>query len=318
MNQARPTVTVVTPAHNSASFIAETLASARAQTFADFELIVVDDASTDDTADVVRTEAAGDERVVVVTVPHGGTAAARNAALALARGEFIALLDSDDVWMPDHLERQLALFRAFPQAAIVSANAIIRGGPRDGYPLWPAAAEPRLLEPRDLILHDNSVSIMSTFRRVVVDRIGPFNAALRRNEDYDFWLRASDAGFEILQNRTPLGFYRRHAQSVSHDEVRMIEGMSRVLEAAAALPGRIGREGATIDAKLASLRQDHLKASARYALSRRDAAAAARFLSSLSELRRDPVLRVAARVGTACPAALAGAYRMRCWLRGSA
>ncbi len=313
-----PTVSIVTPAHNSAAYIGETLASARAQTFTSFELIVVDDASTDGTADVVRAAAAGDERVTVVTIPHGGTAAARNAALARARGEFIALLDSDDVWMPDYLEKQLALFRAFPDVAIVSANAINRGGPLDGRPLWPVAAEPRLLQPRDLVVHDNSVSIMSTFRRAIVDRIGPFNAVLRRNEDYDLWLRASDAGFEILQNRTPLAFYRRHAQSVSHDEVRMLEGMIGVLEAARNLPGRIGRDRGILDAKIASLGEDMLKASARCALEKRDAAAAARFLSRLSDLRHDPVLRVAARLGVAYPAALAGAYRMRSWLRGFA
>ena len=104
-----PLVSIITPAYNSASYIEETLASVLAQTFTAFEHIVADDGSTDDTIDVVRRVAGGDPRVVITTTSHGGAAIARNAAFRQARGRFIALLDSDDVWMPNYLSEQLKI-----------------------------------------------------------------------------------------------------------------------------------------------------------------------------------------------------------------
>src|SRR5262245_36702982 len=95
-----PAVSVITPAYNAASYLPETIASVLAQTHRDFELLIIDDGSTDDTLEVARRFAAADARISVASVPNSGPAAARNAALRAARGEFIALLDSDDVIAP--------------------------------------------------------------------------------------------------------------------------------------------------------------------------------------------------------------------------
>src|SRR6516164_1649055 len=165
-----PLVSIITPAYNSADYIGETIASVRAQTFTDFELIVADDGSTDGTPDVVRTAAAGDPRVVLTETPHGGAAVARNTALHVARGRFIALLDSDDVWMPDYLSAQLSIAERCPGGGVVTANAISRGGDLDGRPIWPATTGLRTLALHDLIVEDNAVCIMSLFRRKAFER----------------------------------------------------------------------------------------------------------------------------------------------------
>jgi glycosyltransferase involved in cell wall biosynthesis len=99
-----PTVSVVICAYNAAPFIAETLDSLFAQTFSDFEVIIVNDGSTDETATVLQPYLS---RIIYYEQPNQGPAAARNAALRLARGEFISVLDSDDLWMPNYLEKMV-------------------------------------------------------------------------------------------------------------------------------------------------------------------------------------------------------------------
>jgi len=111
-----PVVTVVTPAYNVARYLHETVGSVLRQTFSALELVIVDDGSTDDTLAVARRLAATDARIRVVATPNGGPASARNTALRSARGEFVALLDSDDLLMPDYLAKQLAVFKAHPYA----------------------------------------------------------------------------------------------------------------------------------------------------------------------------------------------------------
>src|SRR5258706_10155760 len=109
-----PVVSILTPAYNSAAFIAETIESVLQQTWSDFELLIIDDGSTDGTMDVVQSAARGDSRVKTFGSAHGGPAVARDEGLKHARGQFFALLDSDDVWDPRYLSEQLSLLRWYP------------------------------------------------------------------------------------------------------------------------------------------------------------------------------------------------------------
>lgn len=312
-----PLVSIVTPAYNSAAYISETIASALAQTFTAFELIVADDGSTDDTVDVVRRAAAGDPRVVVTGTSHGGAAVARNAAFEIARGRFIALLDSDDLWMPGYLSEQLKIAEHCPGGAVVTANAINLGGDLNGKPLWPVTSGLRVLALHDLIVEDNSVCIMSLFRREAFERVGGFDPTFNGNEDYEFWLRLANAGFGIVQNLRPLGFYRRRPDSVSSNEVRTLVGIIRVLESVATRSGPLERERDVIAHKLLKL-NDHLAtARLRASLSRRDARDAALRLKDLSELRGSVCLAIAARVTQVWPQLLLHAYGLRQSLRAS-
>ena len=115
-----PLVTVVIPLHNHEQTIAEAVGSVLAQTLKDFELIVVNDGSTDGSRSAAQAAAARDSRVEIIDRPNGGVAAARNAGIQLARGRFVAPLDADDLWHAEKLERQLAVFeRADPAVGLV-------------------------------------------------------------------------------------------------------------------------------------------------------------------------------------------------------
>lgn len=120
-----PKVSVVIPAYNSAALLPETFEGVRRQTFTDFETVVVDDGSTDETAEVVRRYAPS---IRYVCQENQGPAAARNTGASLARGEFIAFCDHDDVWNDQHLERLMACFVEHPQAAMCFDNAEDFGG----------------------------------------------------------------------------------------------------------------------------------------------------------------------------------------------
>jgi len=114
-----PLVSVVIPTFNRAYCVCRTIDSALAQTHQNLELLVVDDGSTDDTEAVIRTRYGGEPRVRHVSQQNTGVSGARNHGLRLARGEFVALLDSDDIWFPWKIEAELAAFRAFPEAGMV-------------------------------------------------------------------------------------------------------------------------------------------------------------------------------------------------------
>ncbi len=310
-----PLVTIVMPAFNSAAFITATIHSALAQTCADFELIVVDDESTDNTIEVVHEAAAGDPRVIVLRNTHGGIGKSQNTALDAARGRFIALLDSDDLWMPEYLEEQLAMFERFPDRSIVTANAISRGGVLDGRPVWPKTTGWRKLSLRDLIVEENAVCIMAMFRREVVETVGGFDPACRCNEDYEYWIRSANAGFGIVQNCRPIAYYTRRPDSVSADDVRMLAGIITVLTSASHREGLIAHERDIIARKIGQLNQELLRMRMRASLLQQDGRGAALALKTLSEVRGSWSLAMAARVGLAWPQLLTCAYDLRRSLR---
>jgi GT2 family glycosyltransferase len=224
-------VSIITPAFNAARFVRQTLDSARAQTFTDFELLVADDGSTDETAAIVHAYTQRDARIRLIRRSHQGVCAARNSAITEARGQLLALLDSDDVWFPEYLAEQVEIMRRRPDVAVLSANAINLGGALDGQTLfaWSRRSRLRKVSLQTLVRAEDSMSILVLMRREVVDAIGAFDVTLPRSEDYDLWLRAARAGFRIAVNAKPLGLYRRRPDSNSADEVRMLHAITTAL-----------------------------------------------------------------------------------------
>jgi glycosyltransferase involved in cell wall biosynthesis len=311
-----PVVSIVTPAYNSAAYIAETVESVLRQTWPAFELLIVDDGSTDDTLDVASAVAGDDARVKSFSSPHGGPAIARNIGLQHASGEFIALLDSDDVWDPRYLSEQVALLRKQPEISIVSANVVSRGGPLDGTPFWPITSGTHELQTNEPIAQEDAVSVFAVFRRTVIERIGGFDPTYTGNEDYEFWLRAMNAGFRVLQNRAVLGRYRRRPGSVSSDDVRMLNGIIAVLESAGRLQGRLEADRALISHRLRWFREELVKAEVRSSLERRDGVTASERLRALSRLRKDWRLAAGAWLAGAWPDLAVSAYGLRRTLLG--
>jgi cellulose synthase/poly-beta-1,6-N-acetylglucosamine synthase-like glycosyltransferase len=305
-----PTVSILTPAYNSAKFIRQTLDSVLRQTFTDFEMIVVDDGSTDETRSIVDEYAARDSRIRVLTQLNAGIAAARNRAMRAARGRFFTLLDSDDLWLPGYLAEQLAILDDRPDVAVLSANAINFGGSFDGAPLLPIRAHGRirLVSLLELVTVEDSLCILSMFRREVTDVIGGFDTSLWRSEDYDLWLRAAVAGYRIAVNPKPLGLYRRRPDSVSADEVLMLEAMKVPLIKVRGLCAHRPEVTAAVDRQLARFGQRCLMASARSALLDGDMSAFATHLGALATQTGATRYRFARWLSSISPAAIKWAY----------
>jgi len=215
-NDHIPTVSVVIPTYNRAEFLAQAIDSVLSQTCQDFEVIVVDDGSTDDTAQVVS--AYGD-RVRYVPIPHSGLpAVARNAGLQVARGEYIAFLDSDDQWLPDKLTGQLEALDPLHNVSLVCSNALVWDGETD-VPLRTGLPEGRGHSGHVLarLLEANFI-ITSTVvvRRSYLNQVGPFceSRQLRVGEDYDLWLRLA-AVSQLLYIPEPLIIAREHRDNLT-------------------------------------------------------------------------------------------------------
>jgi glycosyltransferase involved in cell wall biosynthesis len=315
---ARPTITIITPAYNASEFLSQTVASALAQTWGDFELLIVDDGSTDDTLEVAKAWERTDPRIRILTRPHGGPSAARNTAIAEARGSYFALLDSDDLWHPTFLDSQMRILSGRRTIDVVTGNAYNLGGVRDGHPVNPAGKSCRELSLRDILERENSVFIMSVFRREVVERITGFDERLPLNEDYDFWIRAAHAGFVFVHNPVPLGHYRRRPDSISANEMQMVTGIMRVFRNARDLCADRPRELAVIRRQLARFEEERLLASAKANLVGRNFAAATNDFNSLRDVRRDFVTAAIAGMSRRLPSLLLWAYRVKCAFNGHA
>ena len=282
-DHASPAVSVITPAYNAGKYIGDTLQSALKQTFEDFEVVVVDDGSTDDTAAIAQSFASRDPRIRLIRQPNRGIGGARNVAMTQARGRVLALLDSDDTWVPSYLQEQMSILDARPEFHVVSANALNLGGPLDGTPLRPVPADGQVFEVTllHLIQREDAVCILSVFRREILDAIGGFDEALRGSEDYDFGLRALAAGFRIGFNPRPLGWYRRRPDSVSADEILMLHAIAFPLAKVRRLCGDRPEIREAVDRQLERFARRRLVVSAKRALQRDDPTALAAHFDTL-------------------------------------
>jgi GT2 family glycosyltransferase len=227
-----PEFSVLTPAYNSAAYLAETISSVLAQTFESFEMLIVDDGSTDRTAEIADEFARQDPRIRVFRQANAGAAAARNRGIRASRGRYFALIDGDDCWMPNFLEAQRTLLQDHPELGVISANAINMGGELDGQPWKPVSDALTRVSLIEMLEEETSLCITAVFRREVAERLGGFDETLRNNEDYDLWLRAALAGYGCAFYSRPLAHYRRRPDSQSGDEQRTLIGILCVLERA--------------------------------------------------------------------------------------
>jgi glycosyltransferase involved in cell wall biosynthesis len=196
-----PKVSVIIPSYNTADLIAACLDSVFAQTYSDFEAIVVNDGSPD-TPELEKVLKPYLGRIVYLKQENKRAAGARNHAIREARGEFVAFLDSDDVWLPQHLASQMQLVAEDPSLDLVYANGLLVGGPSDREfmeqcPSNGAATFDALIVERCQI----SVSTVVARKQILVGA-GLFDEKLPRCDDYDMWVRAAFHGAKIGYNRT--------------------------------------------------------------------------------------------------------------------
>jgi glycosyltransferase involved in cell wall biosynthesis len=227
-----PTFTIAMPAYNAASTIGAAIRSVLAQTRSDFELLVVDDGSVDDTIAVVaRFE--DDERVRLFRQQNTGPGAARNRAINSGAGRYISMLDSDDLWLPAYLETMAGILDDNPDVGLAYTDAWILDDATGRIRRTSAMhyQHPPRDPPRDpldflalLLKRGNFVFTSTTVRRSVLEQVGLFEAALKPAEDYGLWLRIVAHGFRAARTPGNLAVYRKHPGSLSTDEVALLDG----------------------------------------------------------------------------------------------
>ena len=186
MPSRAPGVSVIVPTYNRAELLPEAVRSILGQTYEGFELIVVDDGSTDATGDVVA--GFSDPRIRYIRrARQGGISAAMNAGIAEARAELIARLDSDDVWLPEFLAEQTAALADAPEAGFVYARATPMNAAGEVIPGDVVGRPPPLLEDSyaSILLSDCTCNITIVARRDALEEAGPFDESLRVHEDWD-------------------------------------------------------------------------------------------------------------------------------------
>ncbi|MGA2132410.1 MAG: glycosyltransferase family A protein [Bryobacteraceae bacterium] len=244
----RAVVSVVIPAYRAAGSIAATIESVLAQSFEDYEIIVVNDGSPD-SRELEESLAPYADRITYIRQDNQGPAGARNTGILAARGEYVALLDADDLWEPDHLASQVGVLDADPSIDMVYADARIFGDALEGgrtlMELSPSAGDVTF---ESLVMLRCTVQIcVSLVRRRTLLDAGLFDPAFRGTEDIDMWLRIVKRGGRIVYQRRVLGSYRRQAGSLSADSVHMIEGYLAVLAKADRDPNLTGTERQAIE-----------------------------------------------------------------------
>jgi glycosyltransferase involved in cell wall biosynthesis len=214
---ADPTVSVLVPLYQSEPWIAAALDSALAQTMSDFEVIVVDDGSTDGGPGIARAYAERDARVRYLRQENAGLPGARNTGLAAASGEYISFLDADDLWLPDKLERQLAA----ASDGVLYGDAFIMYD--EGEPTSERLSEivsPASGDIFDTLVQYNAVPVLTALVPTeLMERFGGFDATQRQVEDWDLWLRMSASGVHFHYLPQPVAVYRTRTTSLSRDVV---------------------------------------------------------------------------------------------------
>lgn len=281
-----PTVSINLCCYNSEPFLEETLQSVFAQTFTDWELVVVNDGSTDGTERIIQAHQAAGRPIVYHAQANAGLGAARNKAIELSQGEFIAIIDHDDLWTPLKLERQMALFAGRPQVGLVYTNAAVR------YPdgrLRPYTELARVTLHRGqmllpLVLNDFIVCSSILLRRQTLDEVGWLNPAFVQAEEYDLLLRVAER-HEFDYTPEPLTIYRLHSGNSSWNLPRLRQESAQIVGAL------LARQPSLVPAlgpNLTRLRRTGLSCSpGRAALLRGDLASARQWYQGWLELLGD-------------------------------
>ena len=203
---AWPCVSTVIVVHNGERYLAEAVASVRRQSPAPIEIVIVDDGSTDGT--VALAERLGSD-IRLVRQPHSGVTISRNRGIEAARGDLIAFLDCDDVWTDAKLATQVPILRdhAEIQVALGYTRRMWADPERDGAP-----SETHLTE-AELALHLGAALI----RRSTFESVGPFDEAVSRAEDWDWFMRVRERGLPVVVHPEVTLLYRRHGANMTND-----------------------------------------------------------------------------------------------------
>lgn len=220
------TISVIIPAFNQGHYLGEAIQSVIDQTFPDFELVVVDDGSTDNTAQVACSFS--DTRVRYIHQENRGLSAARNTGILRSSGEYLTFLDSDDLFVADKLETLLNAMQRDPGLGFVAGQAVLID--ENALPLGKVFDTPLPENPVHLLLW-NPLHVCSVMmRRDWQQKVGLFDESLHAYEDWDMWLRLARAGCRMGWVAHPVSLYRFHTRQMTRDKDRMTTATFAVLK----------------------------------------------------------------------------------------
>lgn len=234
MNDVRevkePPITVLMSVYNGERWLDEAIQSILNQTFTDFELIIVNDGSKDQSLDIINQFATNDRRIVVIDKPNTGLADSLNQGIKQAKGDWIARIDADDLCAPNRLQRQYE-FAKTDSALVLIGSGLLQidetgcPGKLYRYPASHKAIVCRLTTVRPLFAHSSAF-----YRTDVVKRLGGYRPRIKRGQDWDLWLRLSETG-KIACIGEPLVKIRIHAGQITNDE----QGQRQIIDSRVAM-----------------------------------------------------------------------------------
>jgi glycosyltransferase involved in cell wall biosynthesis len=266
-SDTNPTVSVIIPAYNVAQYIREALESVMAQTFTDFEVIVINDGSPD-TVELNHAIQPFREKIIYLEQKNLGAGAARNNGLNEARGKFVAFLDADDIWLPNFLAEMVSFIESGDGCDLVYANALLFGNPEVSGLTYmqtnPSQGEvtcESLLAERCNIITSGVLA-----RKEPILEVGLFDVELRNSQDFDLWVRlAKRPGARMAFTSRVLLKQRHRPGSLASDSIKSVKAELRVMAKTALRDDLTPAERAAIESTVAmrnaSLAVDHGKVS---------------------------------------------------------
>jgi glycosyltransferase involved in cell wall biosynthesis len=224
-------VSVILPVYRGERFVAAAIESVLAQTCRRFELVIINDGSPDESAREIK-RFLPNPRIRYLAQANGGVAAARNAGIANATGDLIALIDQDDLWLPEKLERQIAYLDSHPKVGLVHSRVECIDAHGESRPctdaIWVYPFEG--LCAGQLLLGNGIAPLTVLLRRGCIDDVGAFDQRYAPADDWELWMR--------IARRHPLGFldevtarYRFHDQNISQDQLKMQRAVLKIMDA---------------------------------------------------------------------------------------
>lgn len=223
-------VSVIIPTYNSAPYISEAIDSVLGQSYSDYEIIVIDDGSTDNTGELLNNYSHNPKVSVIRLDVNSGVSAARNAGLNIARGDIIALLDADDIWLPEKLNKQVQALKEAPESGWIYCNgSVVDQNLKKMYFFTERWNQTGGMIYADILLKSLCVPVSSVIiKREVFDHCGFFDPELKAVEDLDLFLRIARK-YKCAYLKEPLFNYRVHNDNLSRKEDRMEVGRLKVL-----------------------------------------------------------------------------------------
>ncbi len=213
----KPEVSVIMPAYNVQSYISRAIRSVYSQTFQDFELIIINDASIDTTDEIIRTEVKGRKNTVYLQhKKNKGLSETRNTGIKKAKGEYVAFLDSDDAWLPNFLDEQLKLINE-KHVDLVSSDYWIRGlkSVKKASEINPNIKKENIIL-KDILMYQSALPSTVLCKKEILRKVDYFTKGAKGMEDLDMWVKLYKAGCRFYINKKVLVTYADNKESISN------------------------------------------------------------------------------------------------------